>query len=118
MPPLVVGLSSMYYLSSLGIGNWQRFQHVTLPLISADIFAGALFSVLISLDKLGVSYFDQHGADTDRDRAARGGREDLWLAVNEPPVVCIQCSNLGVQVEQEIRRCSHTRRWNRRRSDA
>ncbi|WP_250495039.1 ABC transporter permease [Caballeronia sp. GAWG1-1] len=100
VPPLVVGLSSLYYLSELGIGNSflallithtcmsvpyvlrttiaacrslnpgygeaasvlgasiaQRFVHVTLPLISPGIFAGALFSVLISLDNLGVSYF-------------------------------------------------------------
>ncbi|EIF34476.1 ABC-type spermidine/putrescine transport system, permease component II [Burkholderia sp. Ch1-1] len=100
VPPLVVGLSSLYYLSELGIGNsfvallithtcvsvpyvlrttiaacrnldprfgeaasvlgasaWQRFAHVTLPLISPGVFAGALFSVLISLDNLGVSYF-------------------------------------------------------------
>lgn len=100
VPPLVVGLSSLYYLSALGIGNsfvallithtcvsvpyvlrttiaacrnldpgvgeaasvlgasaWQRFRHVTLPLISPGVFAGALFSVLISLDNLGVSYF-------------------------------------------------------------
>jgi putative spermidine/putrescine transport system permease protein len=100
VPPLVVGLSSLYYLSELGIGNsfvallithtcvsvpyvlrttiaacrnldpgygeaasvlgasiGQRFMHVTLPLISPGIFAGALFSVLISLDNLGVSYF-------------------------------------------------------------
>ncbi|VVE06627.1 ABC transporter permease [Pandoraea communis] len=100
VPPLVVGLSSLYYLAGLGIGNpfvallithtcvsvpyvlrttiaacrnlnpgygeaasvlgasvWQRFVHITLPLISPGIFAGALFSVLISLDNLGVSYF-------------------------------------------------------------
>ncbi|NPT33654.1 ABC transporter permease [Paraburkholderia xenovorans] len=100
VPPLVVGLSSLYYLSELGIGNsfvallithtcvsvpyvlrttiaacrnldprfgeaasvlgasaWQRFAHVMLPLISPGVFAGALFSVLISLDNLGVSYF-------------------------------------------------------------
>ncbi|WP_028203922.1 ABC transporter permease [Paraburkholderia nodosa] len=100
VPPLVVGLSSLYYLSELGIGNafaallithtcvsvpyvlrttiaacknlnpgygeaasvlgasvWQRFRHVTLPLIAPGIFAGALFSVLVSLDNLGVSYF-------------------------------------------------------------
>ncbi|WP_233858925.1 ABC transporter permease [Paraburkholderia sp. HD33-4] len=100
VPPLVVGLSSLYYLSELGIGNsfvallithtcvsvpyvlrttiaacknlspgygeaasvlgasiWRRFWHVSLPLISPGIFAGALFSVLISLDNLGVSYF-------------------------------------------------------------
>ena len=100
VPPLVVGLSSLYYLSELGIGNsfiallithtcvsvpyvlrttiaacrnlspsygeaasalgasvGQRFWHVTLPLIAPGIFAGGLFSVLISLDNLGVSYF-------------------------------------------------------------
>ncbi|WP_321894849.1 ABC transporter permease [Paraburkholderia heleia] len=100
VPPLVVGLSSLYYLSELGISNsfvallithtcvsvpyvlrttiaacrnlnpgygeaasvlgasvWRRFWHVTMPLISPGIFAGALFSVLVSLDNLGVSYF-------------------------------------------------------------
>ncbi|MEX3816574.1 hypothetical protein AB3X96_41660 [Paraburkholderia sp. BR13439] len=30
---------------------------MTLPLISPGVFAGALFSVLISLDNLGVPYF-------------------------------------------------------------
>jgi putative spermidine/putrescine transport system permease protein len=41
----------------LGAGQWQTFRHVTLPLIAPGIFAGALFSVLVSLDNLGVSYF-------------------------------------------------------------
>jgi putative spermidine/putrescine transport system permease protein len=100
VPPLVIGLSSLYYLSEIGIGNsfvallithtcvslpyvlrtavaacrnvsttygeaasvlgattWQRFRYVTLPLILPGVCAGALFSVLISLDNLGVSYF-------------------------------------------------------------
>nr|WP_254898760.1 ABC transporter permease subunit [Paraburkholderia atlantica] len=43
--------------SVLGASIWRRFWHVTLPLISPGVFAGALFSVLISLDNLGVSYF-------------------------------------------------------------
>ncbi|WP_434108703.1 ABC transporter permease [Paraburkholderia caffeinilytica] len=100
IPALVIGLSLLYFLSSIGIGvsfaalliahtvvsvpyvmrttlaaykntqasyreaasvlganNWQTFRHVTLPLIAPGIFAGALFSVLVSLDNLGVSYF-------------------------------------------------------------
>ncbi|SDV48972.1 ABC transporter permease [Chitinasiproducens palmae] len=43
--------------SVLGADRWQTFRHVTLPLIAPGIFAGALFSILISLDNLGVSYF-------------------------------------------------------------
>lgn len=41
----------------LGASQWQTFRHVTLPLIAPGIFAGALFSILVSLDNLGVSYF-------------------------------------------------------------
>ncbi|MGF6934946.1 ABC-type spermidine/putrescine transport system permease subunit II [Paraburkholderia sp. UCT70] len=40
-----------------GASVWRRFPHVTLPLISPGIFAGGLFSALISLDNPGVSYF-------------------------------------------------------------
>ncbi|WP_250504150.1 ABC transporter permease [Caballeronia sp. AZ7_KS35] len=43
--------------SVLGADRWQAFRHVTLPLIAPGIFAGALFSILVSLDNLGVSYF-------------------------------------------------------------
>lgn len=43
--------------SVLGADRWQTFRHVTLPLIAPGIFAGALFSILVSLDNLGVSYF-------------------------------------------------------------
>lgn len=100
VPPLVIGLSSLYFLSSIGIGTsflallivhtvtsvpyilrtvlasyiglspslseaasilgagrWQVFRFVTLPLIMPGIFAGALFSFLISLDNVGLSFF-------------------------------------------------------------
>lgn len=100
IPALVIGLSLLYFLSSIGIGvsflalfiahtvvsipyvmrttlavykniglqyaeaatvlgadPWRTFRHVTLPLIAPGIFAGALFSFLISLDNLAISYF-------------------------------------------------------------
>lgn len=41
----------------LGANAFQSFAHVTLPLIAPGIFAGALFSILVSLDNLAVSYF-------------------------------------------------------------
>lgn len=41
----------------LGANAWRSFVTVTLPLIAPGIFAGALFSVLVSLDNLAVSYF-------------------------------------------------------------
>jgi putative spermidine/putrescine transport system permease protein len=43
--------------SVLGADSWQTFRYVTLPLIAPSVFAGALFSILVSLDNLGVSYF-------------------------------------------------------------
>jgi len=100
VPPLVIGLSSLYFLASIGVGTsflallithtvtsvpyilrtvaaackglspsygeaasvlgangWQAFSCVTLPLILPGIFAGALFSFLVSLDNLGLSFF-------------------------------------------------------------
>lgn len=100
VPPLVIGLSSLYFLSSVGIGTsflallivhtvtsvpyilrtvlasyvglnpslgeaasilgagrWKVFRYITLPLIMPGIFAGALFSFLISLDNVGLSFF-------------------------------------------------------------
>lgn len=43
--------------SALGANVLQSFAFVTLPLIAPGIFAGALFSILVSLDNLAVSYF-------------------------------------------------------------
>lgn len=43
--------------SVLGASRWQTLRHVTLPLIRPGIFAGALFSILISLDNLPLSFF-------------------------------------------------------------
>lgn len=100
IPPLVIGLSLLFYLSWIGVpasfsalliahvvvsvpyvmrtvlavyrnvdaryaeaasvlgaNRWQAFIYVTLPLIAPGIFAGSLFSILISLDNLGLSYF-------------------------------------------------------------
>ncbi len=100
VPPLVIGLSSLYFLSHIGLGvsftallithtvtsvpyvmrtvvasckglsgsyaeaasvlganPWKTFIHVTFPLILPGIFAGALFSFLISMDNLGLSLF-------------------------------------------------------------
>lgn len=41
----------------LGASRWRTFVAITLPLIRPGIFAGALFSVLISLDNLPLSFF-------------------------------------------------------------
>jgi len=43
--------------SVLGATRWQTLRHTTLPLIRPGIFAGSLFSVLISLDNLPLSFF-------------------------------------------------------------
>lgn len=43
--------------SILGASKWQTFWLVTLPLIRPGIFAGSLFSILISFDNLPVSFF-------------------------------------------------------------
>lgn len=43
--------------SVLGASRWQTLRHVTLPLIRPGIFAGGLFSILISLDNLPLSFF-------------------------------------------------------------
>ena len=53
------GLSTDYEESAsiLGANRMQIFWYVTLPLIRPGIFAGSLFSVLISFDNLPVSYF-------------------------------------------------------------
>ncbi|MBN8957302.1 MAG: ABC transporter permease [Rhizobiales bacterium] len=41
----------------LGASRWQTFRHVTLPLITPGISAGALFAMLLSIDNLPLSYF-------------------------------------------------------------
>lgn len=41
----------------LGASPWRAFLNVTLPLIAPGIFAGSLFSILVSLDNLAASYF-------------------------------------------------------------
>jgi len=41
----------------LGASRWQTLRMTTLPLIRPGIFAGGLFSFLISLDNLPVSFF-------------------------------------------------------------
>lgn len=41
----------------LGAGRWQTFRFVTLPMIRPAIFAGCLFSILISIDNLPISFF-------------------------------------------------------------
>lgn len=43
--------------SVLGASRWQTLRHVTLPLVRPGIFAGGLFSILISLDNLPLSFF-------------------------------------------------------------
>lgn len=42
---------------SLGANAWQTFRHVTLPLISPGIFAGAVFAFIASFDELIVALF-------------------------------------------------------------
>lgn len=41
----------------LGATRWQVFLHITLPLIRSGVFAGCLFSILVSVDNLPISYF-------------------------------------------------------------
>ena len=41
----------------LGASRWKTLRHVTLPMIRPGIFAGGMFSVLISLDNLPLSFF-------------------------------------------------------------
>lgn len=52
-----VGIHFEEAASALGANTAQSFTFVTLPLIAPGIFAGALFSILVSLDNLAVSYF-------------------------------------------------------------
>jgi putative spermidine/putrescine transport system permease protein len=52
-----VGVHYEEAASVLGANVLQSFAFVTLPLIAPGIFAGALFSILVSLDNLAVSYF-------------------------------------------------------------
>src|SRR5581483_2522086 len=53
------GLPSNFEETALVLGatRWQTFRHVTLPLIRPGIFAGCLFSILLSIDNLPISYF-------------------------------------------------------------
>ena len=41
----------------LGANRWQIFHRITLPQIKPGIFAGATFSILISVDNLPISFF-------------------------------------------------------------
>ena len=41
----------------LGANRWQVMRYVTLPQLRPGIFAGALFSILISVDNLPISFF-------------------------------------------------------------
>lgn len=41
----------------LGASRWQVVRHVVLPQIRPGIFAGAMFSILISVDNLPISFF-------------------------------------------------------------
>lgn len=42
---------------TLGAGRLQAFMHVTLPLLAPGLFAGALFSFIVSFDNVSVSLF-------------------------------------------------------------
>lgn len=41
----------------LGATRWQIIRHVVLPQIRPGIFAGAMFSMLVSIDNLPISFF-------------------------------------------------------------
>ncbi|CAO3427559.1 ABC transporter permease [Azospirillum endophyticum] len=41
----------------LGAGRFDILRHITLPLIKPGIFSGMLFSILVSLDNLPLSFF-------------------------------------------------------------
>lgn len=43
--------------SILGATRWQIFRHVVLPQVRPGIFAGAMFSMLVSIDNLPISFF-------------------------------------------------------------
>lgn len=43
--------------SDLGASRWQRFWHVTLPMLGPGILAGALLAFALSLDDFVVSFF-------------------------------------------------------------
>jgi putative spermidine/putrescine transport system permease protein len=41
----------------LGANRWQILRYITVPLVKPGIFAGCIFSMLISLDNLALSFF-------------------------------------------------------------
>ena len=43
--------------ADLGASRWQRFRHVTLPMLRPGILAGALLAFALSLDDFVVSFF-------------------------------------------------------------
>ena len=50
--------------ADLGASNWQRFWHVTLPLLRPGIAAGALLAFTLSLDDFVVSFFTAGAGST------------------------------------------------------
>jgi putative spermidine/putrescine transport system permease protein len=55
--PCFYGLDRTLEFTNLGANEFQTFMRVTLPLIKSRILAGAIFSVIMSIDDVGVSIF-------------------------------------------------------------
>ena len=49
---------------SLGCSRWQAFSSITLPHISSNVAAGALFAFVTSLDEVIIAIFVSSGANT------------------------------------------------------
>ena len=48
----------------LGANGWQKFWHVTLPLILPGVLAGGMLAFTLSIDDFVVSYFTKGGAES------------------------------------------------------
>jgi spermidine/putrescine transport system permease protein len=48
----------------LGADTWQKFRHVTLPLILPGVVAAGMLAFTLSIDDFVVSYFTKGGAES------------------------------------------------------